>query len=421
MIKKETLNNGLRIITVPIRGSKTVTVLALVGVGSKYEKKTINGISHYLEHMFFKGTTKRPTPKLIAETLDKIGGSYNAFTGDEYTGYYAKVSLNHLDTALDWISDIFLNSTISQKEMIKEKGVIIEEINMIKDHPMSYVQRLWTDVLYGDQPAGWDIAGTKETIMSIKRKDLIDYMKKSYVASNTIICVAGDVDSKEINKKVKNYFSNISSKTAMDKKKTIENQKNPQLIIEKRKTDQTHLCLGVRAYDLYHPHRYTLQIIETILGKMMSSRMFIKIREELGLAYYIRTEVDAASDTGFLVTQAGVDSSKVKDAILAILNEYKKIATQKVSSDELMKVKENIKGKMLISLESSDSQAFFYGAQELLEKRIMTPYEILKKIDAVTSDDVINVAQDIFKPEKLNLSLIGPIEKESEIKKILNV
>ncbi|MBZ1356435.1 MAG: insulinase family protein [Candidatus Nealsonbacteria bacterium] len=418
MFQKITLSNGLRIITIPSKSSKTVTVLALVGVGSKYENKEINGISHYLEHMYFKGTKKRPNPKAVAETLDRIGGVYNAFTGDECTGYYAKVAASHFDDAIEWVSDIFLNSTLPQKEIIKEKGVIIEEINMIKDHPMNHVQRLWTDILYGDQPAGWNIAGTKETILSIGRKDLVDYMNKSYVGPNTIICVAGNVTADKVKKRVEGYFSKISSAEPMVKIKTVEEQKSPALIIENRNTDQTHICIGVRAYNIAHPHRYTLEVMETILGKMMSSRLFTKIREELGLAYYIRTDVEATSDTGFLVSQAGVDNTKVKDAISAILTEYKKIATRKVSSDELTKAKENIKGKMAISLESSDAQSMFYGMQDLLEKKIVKPNEIFKKIDAVTTGDILLVAKDIFRPENLNLALIGP-SKESDIKKIL--
>ncbi len=420
-MRKITHSNGLRIISVPVLNSKAVTVLVLVGVGSKYEKKRISGISHFLEHMYFKGTKKRPKPKSVAETLDKIGGSYNAFTGDEYTGYYAKVAGSHFETALDWVSDIFLNSTLPEREVAKEKGVIIEEINMIKDHPMSYVQELWTHLLYGDQPAGWSIAGDKESVSSIEKRDLVDYMNKGYSSLNTLVCVTGAIDSNFAEKMVKKYFSKIKKGKRPLKRPVIEKQKKPAVLVERKDTDQTHLCLGVRAYSLSHKDRHVLKVIETILGKMMSSRLFIKIREELGLAYYIKTDVESSTDTGFLVTQAGVDVKKSKKAISAIVGEYKKIASQKVSSVELKKAKENIKGRMVLSLESSDSQAFFYGTQELLREKIETPEEIFKKIDKVTSEDVLRVAKDIFKPQKINLAIIGPLdEDEVAFSKLLN-
>lgn len=420
MLKNTKLSNGLRILTVPSKNSKTVTVLVLTAIGSKYERREVSGISHFLEHMYFKGTKKRPNPKDVAETLDKIGGSYNAFTGEEYTGYYAKVASSHFDTALEWVSDIFLNSKIPTKELAKEKGVIIEEINMIKDHPMSYVQRVWTDLLYGDQPAGWDIAGTKESVSSITRKDLVEHMKMGYVAPSTVVCVAGNVDTKDVENKVKKHFAGILKGNEAEKKPVVEKQSAPAVMVERKKTDQTHICLGVRAYDMFHPQRHTLHIIETILGRMMSSRLFVKIREELGLAYYVRTEYDASTDTGFLVTQAGVDNRKVDRAVSAILKEYKKMSSRKVSPDELHKAKENIKGRMAISLESSDAQAYFYGTQELLRKEIDPIEEIFKKLDKVTADDVLAVSKDIFSPEKLNLAAVGPVNGK-ELKKILEI
>src|SRR3989338_11365631 len=209
MFKKITLKNGLRIITMPQKSTQAVTVLVLVGTGSKYEKKKINGISHFLEHMFFKGTKNRPDKLEIAETLDKIGGIYNAFTGEDYTGYFAKVAASKLDVALDWVSDIFLNSLLPEKEMEKEKGVITEEINMIYDNPMAHVGVLWSKLLYGDQPAGWGIAGTKESVGQMTRQKLLDYMESQYVASNTIVCVAGKISNGTVVNKIKKHFSGI--------------------------------------------------------------------------------------------------------------------------------------------------------------------------------------------------------------------
>ncbi|OGZ17650.1 MAG: hypothetical protein A2V72_02585 [Candidatus Nealsonbacteria bacterium RBG_13_37_56] len=420
MFKKTILKNGLKIITVSQKGTQAVTVLVLVGTGSKYEKKEINGISHLLEHLLFKGTKKRPSHISISEPLDRVGGIYNAFTGEDYTGYFAKVDVRHFDLALDVISDIYLNSKLDPKEIKKEKGVIIEEINMYYDHPSFYVQSLWSKVLYGDQPAGWDIAGTKESVSAISRKQLSDYMKTQYTASNTIVCVAGNV-SDSVVAKVKKYFSKIKNKRIIEKAPVIEKQMKPECLIKNKQTDQTHFCLGARGYNLFHPDRFVLELLGLILGGMMSSRLFIKIREELGLAYYIKTIVSDDPDSGFLVTQAGVDNTKVERAISAVLKEYKKMAENKIPEKELQKAKDNFKGKMTLLFEASDAQASFYGAQELLEKKILTPNQIYGKINKTTVKDILRVSKDIFKPEKLNLALIGPFENKEKFEKLLKL
>jgi len=419
MFKKTTLKNGLRIITVPQKTTQAVTVLVLVGTGSKYERKKINGISHFLEHMFFKGTKKRPNLQAVSETLDKIGGIYNAFTSEEYTGYFAKVEASHFDLALDWVSDIFLNSTLPEKEIEKERGVIIEEINMYYDIPMNYVQILWQALLYGDQPAGWPVAGTKESVTKISRQDLINYLQSQYVASNTLVCLAGKFEKSSIIKKVKKHFLEIGFKKPKEKLKVIEKQTKPNLILHTRGTDQTHLCLGVRGYNLFHPQKYTLELLGTILGGMFSSRLSLIIRGELGIAYYISTSVESNTDSGYLVTQAGVDNKNIEKAISTILKEYKKISQKGVEKDELKKAKDYIKGKMALILETSDVQASFYGFQELLKKEILTSEEIYKKIDKITENDILKVAKDIFRPEKLNLALIGPFKDKKQFEKIL--
>lgn len=421
MFKKFTLKNGLKIINIPMKNSEAVTVLALVGTGSKYEEKEINGISHFLEHMFFKGTKKQPTHLEVAETLDRVGGVYNAFTGQDLTGYFAKVAAKDADLALEWVSDIFLNSVLPEEEIEKEKGVITEEINMTYDHPMEYVGNIWNKLLYGDQPAGWDIAGTKETVAAVNRKKLSDYMEKQYVASNTIVCIAGGVEDSTFVPKIEKSFSGISCEKSVKKQKVIEKQLKPEFLLHNKKTDQTHLCLGVRGYNLFHPKRYAQDVLARVLGGMMSSRLFIEIREKLGLAYYVRASADTDPDVGCLVAQAGIDNKNLEKAVVAILKEYKKIATEPVPELELKKAKDNIKGKLALSLESSDSNALFFSAQELLRKEILTPEEIYREIDGVSSGDVLEVARDIFRPENLNLALIGPFEDKEKIKKILKI
>jgi len=422
MFRKTTLKNGLRIVTVPQKSSQAVTVLALVGTGSKYEEKEISGISHFLEHMYFKGTKRRPDALAVSETMDKLGGVFNAFTSEEFTGYYAKVSAGHLDAALDWVSDIYLNSLLPKKEMERERGVIIEEINMLLDTPLIYIGELWKTLLYGNQPAGWDVAGTKESVSSISREQLFHYMKSQYVAQNTVVCVSGKASSSQAIEKVKKYFSKIKTSESQPKPGVFERQKAPELLLHFKKTDQTHLALGSRTfYSLFHPQRYAAEILGIILGGMMSSRLFTEVREKLGLAYYVRTNTEADTDTGYLVTLAGIDNSRVEKAISTILKEYKKISHAKVPVSELKKAKDNLKGKLSLTLETSDAKAFFYAGQELLENKISTPEDIFKKIDKVSVNDILKVAKDIFKPERLNLALIGPFKDKNKFKKLLKI
>lgn len=438
MLKKTTLENGLRIITVPYNGTEAVTVLVLVGAGSKYETKDTNGISHFLEHVFFKGTKKRPTPLSLVEPLDKVGGIFNAFTSEDYTGYFVKVDRFHFELALDLVSDIYLNSLLPKKELEKERGVLMEEINMYLDTPMIYIGELWKKILYGDQPAGWEVAGTKESVSNISRKQILNYMESRYVASNTVICVVGKISATQAINKIKKYFSKIrtiqpkrklpvidasvNSASALNSNRRIGKQEKPRYLLFQKKTDQTHLSLGVRAYNIFHPQKYALELLGAILGGMMSSRLFEEIRTKLGIAYYIKTDVDINPDTGYLVTQTGVDNKNVERAVLTILKEYKKISQSKISNEELKKAKDCIKGKTTLFLESSDAQASFYADQELLEKKILTPKEIFKKIDQVSADDILKVAKDIFRSEKLNLALIGPsLKNKSELEELLKL
>ena len=421
--KKTILNNGLKIITVPMENAASVTVLVLIGTGSKYETKDINGISHFLEHMFFKGTKKRPTTLKISETLDSVGGQYNAFTSKEVTGFWAKVDKEHSDIALDWISDILLNSKFEEKEMEREKGVIIEEVNMYLDTPMAYISDLWENLLYGDQPAGWKVIGEKENILSFNKKKVLDYYKSHYSPSSTVVCVAGDIIPDKIEEKIGKYFKNIKKSEGPQKLKVKEQQSEPQVLLHNKKTDQTHFCLGVRAYDLFDERKYALALLSIILGGNMSSRLFIKVRERNGLAYSIHTSADNATDAGYLVTQAGIDHKNLEKSVKLILQEYMNLKNKKITDKELQKAKDYLKGSTSLSLDSSDAQASFYAAQELLEKNILMLEEKFKKIDEVSVDDIKKIAEDIFLPDKLNLAVIGPIEEKdsNKLKNILKI
>ncbi|MGB4253704.1 MAG: pitrilysin family protein [Minisyncoccales bacterium] len=410
-MQKTIFKNGLRVITVPMKGTKTVTVLVGVGAGSRYETKKINGISHFLEHMLFKGTKKRPNSQAISEELDAVGGEFNAATGAEQTYFYAKVGSRYQNLALDVISDIILNSILKEEEINREKGVIIEEGNMIKDTPMQYVGELFEKLLYGKETVGWNILGEKETILKMERKDFLSYINDYYVAQNIVVCVAGNINHKNTLNEVKKYFTNIKEKKPKKRKKIKDFQTKPESLVQFKKTDQAHFCLGVRAYNIFHPDKYALSLLSVILGGNMSSRLFVKVREKEGLAYYIRTNVETYTDTGYLVTQSGVDNQKIEKAIKIILNEYKDIREKGVNEKELKRAKEYIKGKMLLELELSDEMAAFFANQEILTNKILTVEEKFAKIDKVTVKDIQRVAKDIFVPQKLNLALIGPFKK----------
>ncbi|MDO8524483.1 MAG: pitrilysin family protein [bacterium] len=421
MYKKIILDNGLRIMLVPNKNTQAVTVLAVVGAGSKYETKKNNGISHFVEHMFFKGTKKRPNALAISETLDRVGGFYNAFTSKEYTGYFAKVDAKHSDLALDWVSDMFLNSKIESKQIEKERGVIIEELNMYLDTPVRHIRDLFEELLYGDQPAGWETIGTKENLKKVQRKDFIDYIQNHYSSKNTIVCVSGNFSQAKMLEDIKRKFKTINKKKPQSKEKVIEVQTEPQIHLKFKETDQTHFCLGVRAFDLFSPKIYVQEILATILGGNMSSRLFIKVREKNGLAYYIKTDAESFTDSGYLVTQAGIPHSALSKAVAMILKEYKNLAGQIIAESELKKAKDYLKGNLVLSLESSDALASFYAGQELLTSKILTLKEECAKIDKVKASEVRALAKEIFRKESLNLAIIGPHKNENELQKLMNL
>ena len=411
MIKKTTLKNGLRIITIPMKDTNSATILVMTKTGSRDEDKEINGISHFLEHMVFKGTKKRPNTLAIAEELDGVGGESNAATGPEETLYYAKVNGKHIDLALDVVSDIFLNPELREEDIERERGVIIEEINMYQDTPMSYVSVLFEKLLYEKENVGWNIAGEKKNILKFKRKDFLEYRKKHYTAKNTVVCVSGKIDSKKLIEKIKKDFSKINKQNPKKRNKIKETQKSPQDLIYYKKTDQTHLCIGARAYNIFHPDKYALSLLSVILGGNMSSRLFMSVREKEGLAYYVKTTTEGYTDTGYIVTQAGVDNKRVERTIEIILNEYKKIKEKGVSLGELTKAKEYVKGRAILGLESSDDMASFAASQEILTGNILTLKQKFEKINKVKESDIQKVAKEIFVPEKLNLALIGPFKR----------
>lgn len=416
-----TYPNGLRLITVPMADTKSVTVLILVATGSRYETKKINGISHFLEHMMFKGTTNRPRVTDIGLELDSIGAEYNAFTGKEYTGYYVKCAAEKIDTALDVISDIFQNSKFDAGEIEKEKGVIVEEINMYQDTPARYVGDLFEELLYGDQPLGWHVTGPKEVVKKLTRDDFINYFAAHYFDKSTVISVAGNIKPEQAKQKIEKYFANIRSGKPLKSARVKEGQDKPGLKIFSKKTDQTHFVLGFKAFDYFSKKEPVLNTMSLVLSAGFSSRLWNEFREKRGLSYYVRASNSPYADAGYFEISAGVDNNRLTQALEVALGECRKLAESPVSESELKKVKDYAHGKLAIGLETSDELASFYADQELLKREILTPEEKLAKIDRVTSENIRAAAQEIFLPEKLNFALIGPFKEDNlKIEEILN-
>ncbi|MBU4375366.1 insulinase family protein [Patescibacteria group bacterium] len=426
MYNLKTLNNKLRLITIPMRGTKTASVLVMVKTGSKYENKKNSGISHFLEHMFFKGTLKRPDTLAISSELDGIGAEFNAFTGKEYTGYYVKAEAGKIGLAMDVVSDMLLNSKFDAGEIEREKGVIIEELNMYRDNPMMYIEDLFEELLYGNQPASWDTIGTRENILRFKREDFIDYFDSQYGAQNTFVCVAGNIGAGTrhcafLRGMTDKYFSKLKPSKFREKKPVEEKQTKPRIKLHYKKTDQAHLSVGARAFPLGHKDEFALKLLSAILGESMSSRLFIELRERKGLAYSIRTQAEFYTDSGYLTAQAGVPKDKLRQAIGIILAEYKKIAEHLADDKELERAKNLIKGRLAIQMESSSNVANWHGRQAVLRDEILTPEDFMKKINKVSARDISRAARNIFANKGLNLAVIGPFRDGDKFEKILRI
>lgn len=416
---KKILKNGLRVITVPMQDNPAVTVLVMVEAGSKYETKATNGISHFLEHMVFKGTPRRPKASMISREFDGLGAESNAFTSDEYTGYYAKVAPRHLDTALDIVSDMYLNPLFEEAEITKEKGVIIEEIRMYKDQPQRRVHDVLGTLLYGDQPAGWTVLGPEDNIRSFSRKDFLAYREKHYVASATTVVVSGAINEKEVVKKVEKLFKEIPVKAKKGKIAVKESQKAPALHVEYKKTDQTHLAIALRTFSIDDPRVPVMRVLSAILGRGMSSRLFSKMRDELGICYYIHSSHATYTDHGALIIAAGVDTTRVELGITNILLELSRMKHELVSPEELKKVKDYISGITMLNLETSDAQADYVGHQEILKREIKLPEELLKKMQKVTAEEIQKLAREIFVNKGLNMAIVGPFEDPKRFEPLL--
>lgn len=433
MFKIKRLESGAQLITVPMKGTRTITVLVMFATGSKYETKDNNGISHFLEHMFFKGTKKRSNTLAISSEMDALGAEFNAFTGREYTGYWVRVDAAKIDIAMDILSDILFNSKFDSKEINREKGVIIEEINMWSDNPIMKIEDIFEGLLYGDTPAGWDTLGPKENILKFKREDFLKYFNSQYQNDNSILVAAGNING-DFQKMIEKYFSkkDASNVGMKEKERVAEKQSKPACLVQYKKTDQANFSLGVRAFDYIHKDRLAAKMLAIVLGGSMSSRLFINLRERRGLAYYIHADNESYTDSGYFSVKAGVPVTKVEESVKIILAEMKKVKKFGVDKEELRRAKDLLKGRMAIQMEASDNVAEWYARQAAMMRTVVrenrkkkeeltAPEDFLAEVEKISLADLKRVAQEIFVTKNLNLAIIGPYKDGKVFESLLKL
>ena len=413
------LSNGISVVLVPLAGTAAVTFTVLMGVGSRYESDKQQGLAHFTEHLVFKGGKKYLSAEAVTQALDAVGGEFNAYTSYEFTGFYAKTASQHLQLGIDVLSDIVLHATFPQEEIEKEKGVIVEEINMYEDIPMRKVDHVLADLAYGDAPLGRPILGTKKTVKAFTRQDFLDYREQFYMGTQCVIAVAGAFDQDEIVEKVEAAFGEMPEGQPYRPAPSAILYPTSRVKVEEKKSEQAHLMLAVEAYAMAHPKRYAYRLLSVILGGNMSSRLFVSVREKQGLCYYVRAGADAYSDSGMFVVSAGVDNARLPQAVTAILKELSLIRDNPVPADELERAKQFLLGKTLLGMEDSEQVGEFYGMQQLLEGQLEEIEEMEHKLLAVTVEEVQEVAREIFQDARLRLAVIGPHEDASALERLL--
>ncbi len=419
-IEHRILSNGISVVSVPLPNTEAVTLMVFMGVGSRFERDDQQGLAHFTEHMVFKGGVRYKSTREISEALDAVGGEFNAYTSHEYTVFYTKTGAPYLTLGLDVISDMLLNATFPPAELEKEKGVIVEEINMYEDMPMRKVDQLLGELLFGDTGMGRPIIGTKESVTAFTDKDFHAYLKEKFVGSQCTIVVAGAVGGDEVAQQIESYFGNMPKGESYKPAPAVMLTPESKVKIEHKTSEQSHLMLSLEAFPNTDPRRMALRVLATILGGNMSSRLFAHVREEQGLCYYVRAMTDTYVDAGFLVASAGVDNTRLTQAVKAIMDQLRLIKKEGITEAELTRAKQYLTGKTLLAMEDSESVAEYYAAQDRLEGKRETPAEVLKQLDDVTMADVRNVTNDLFVDETLRLAIIGPQEgKQQELEALL--
>jgi predicted Zn-dependent peptidase len=426
---KTVLPSGLTVIRVPMPAVKSVTVLALVSTGSRYEPEKWFGISHFLEHMVFKGTQKYPDSQALAAAVDAVGAKFNAFTSKEYTGYYVKAASQHSGLALDFVSDQLLTPQLKQEDIDREKGVIIEEINMYADMPSAHIGNLFEQMVYQPSGLGHDVLGTKETVSSLTTQDFQSYLKQWYGLKNVVLILAGDdtVLSKEsVLSEIETAFSKGNSKERQAEKFSDHLEKRPlseeRLLVEFKQTEQAHFIMGFPGISRSHKARHALSLLSVILGGNMSSRLFTEVREKRGLCYYVHSDTDFFHDCGLFGASAGVDPKRVEEAIKVTREEFLTVTTgqKPITALDLKTAKDYLIGKVIMDLEDSESVAQYFGMKQLLTGRVETPEELFAKFNAVTLEEIQGIADKLIQPDQLRLALIGPFKQAKNFEKFLN-
>ena len=418
MHQKTTLDNGLRILTSTMPHTRSVSICFFVGVGSRYESEVQAGISHFVEHLLFKGTSKRATAKEISETIEGVGGGLNGGTDRETTLYWARVAQPHFNLALDVLLDILLNSKFESEEMEKERQVIIEEINMTKDVPSQQVHLMIDELLWPGHPLGRDIAGTRESVTGTTRDMLLDHVESHYLPVNTVVAIAGDIQHEEAVTAVSQATGSWTKQRSQPGYLSFEEQPNLRIKVERRDTEQAHLCLALPGLPIIHPKRFTLDLLNVVLGEGMSSRLFTEIRDKLGLAYSIHSFSDHLLDSGAVIVSAGMEPGNLTRTVRAILDELSKLK-EPIHESELTKAKELTKGRLLLRMEDTRSVAGWLGAQEILIGEILTVDQVVSIIDTITADHLQEIAWEIIVNDRLRMAVVGPVEDEESLEELL--
>ena len=417
---KKVLDNGLRVVSSPMDNTEAVTLLVEVGVGSRNEAKKIGGISHFLEHLFFKCTKSRPSPGQVHKELDAIGASHNAFTSKEKTGFWVKSAAKDFEAILDIVSDILLEPLFKSEEIEKERNVILQEIDMYEDDPQTKAIEILENLVYAGQPIGRDIIGSKKSVSEITREDIIRHKNAHYLSENMVVSVAGNIASEDAFKKIKKAFRKVKKGKNNVPKKTEFSQAAPRVKITDKVLDQTHLTVAARGYGRLDERKHALNLLSIALGGNMSSKLSSEIREKLGLAYYVYAWGDQYSDCGYLGMAAGVPHGKLERVADKITGIIKKIKSKGLAKNDIERAKSFIRGRMALQFETSDAVASFAAEQELFRGKIVQPAEILKKIEKVSQDDILRVAKDIFRPNKISMSVVGRHGNAAEKEKYYN-
>ena len=419
MYQKTVLDNGLRIVTESMPQTHSVSICIFAGVGSRYEKDKIAGVSHFIEHLMFRGTEKRPESRLISEAIEGVGGILNGGTDKELTVYWCKVPSNHFHTALDVLSDMLLHARFDPQDMEKERRIIIEEIKMIYDAPDQRVNQLIDKLLWNGSPLGRDVGGSQKTVSAITREDLLEYLRLSYLPSNAVVSISGNIGHGEAVEAVNNCLGGWENRQHFHKFKKYELKECPRVKIEKRKIEQAHLCLALPGLSRFHPKRYHLDVLNIILGEGMSSRLFSEVRDKLGLAYTIASYAEHLSDTGSFIVYAGVEPQKIPTAVKVITEQMAAFKEAGVSEEELVKAKEMAKGRLLLRMEENRHVASWLGTQEILNNRILTVDDVVAIIDAVTAEDIRGIARELMVSDLLKLAVVGPVNRDEPLEDLL--